>query len=428
MDSIFRAAIEGMSQAVCICDLRGQVQYINTAAARLTGYSPDLAVGRSWSDLFSEALGLEALRAVDAALASGNDRTFEIGGSRFALKISISFLRDGFKPAGIMISAQAVLEDKYKVLFDNSNESVFLTDLSGRIIEANDTAIKTLGFDRDEIREMGLVDLDVPECAHLEAARMEIVRRLGSILFETVLTRRDGSSLPVEVISRIIELEGEPAVLSSARAARSSWKMHYQLLQTIMDSIPSPLFFKDARGVYQGCNAAFERLLGMEKDRIIGKTAFEIYPGETAEEICVRDSDLLQHPGTQIYESHFQGPDGSRRDVIYSRATFSGISGRVAGLVGIIIDITGRKHSEREVVALKREMEFVLGATKTGLDIIDPEFNLRYIDPEWKKVYGEPGGRKCFEYFFGRGSTCPGCGVELALETKKVAVTEAVLS
>ena len=316
MDSIFRAVIEGMSQAVCICDLRGQVRYINPAAERLTECSHDLAVGRGWSDLFSEALGPVGLRAVDTALASGNDQTFNVRGSRCDLLISISSIREGFKPSGMMISVQA---------------------------------------------------------------------------------------------------------------ARSSWKMHYQLLEKIMDSIPAPLFFEDASGVYQGCNAAFERLLGTEKDRIIGKTAFEIYPRETAEVIREKDLDLLQHPGTQIYESHFQSADGTRREVIYSRATFSGTGGRVAGLVGVIIDITDRKHSEKEVVALKREMEFVLGATKTGLDIIDPEFNIRYIDPEWKKVYGEPRGRKCFEYFFGRGSICPGCGVELALETKKVAVTESVL-
>lgn len=427
MDAIFRAAIERMSQAVCICDLQGQVQYINPAAERLTGCSPDLAAGRIWSDLFSEALGPEGLREVNAALASGNDQTFDVRASRGGLKISVSSLRDGFKPAGIMISAEAAFEDKYRTLFDNSSESIILTDLSGRIIEANDTAIKTLGFGRDEILVMGMIDLDSPECAHLEAARMGLLRRLGSIFFETVLSRRDGSTLPVEVISRIIELEGEPAVLSSARAGRSSWKMHYHLLQKIMDSIPSPLFFKDARGIYQGCNAAFERLLDKEKGRIIGKTAFEIYPGEIADEISVNDSDLLQHPGTQIYESHFQSKDGKRRDVIHSQSTFLGTDGRVAGLVGIIIDITDRKRSEREVVALKRKMEFVLGATRTGLDIIDPGFNIRYIDPEWKKVYGEPGGRKCFEYFFGRGCVCRGCGVELALETKKVAVTEAAL-
>lgn len=46
-----------------------------------------------------------------------------------------------------------------------------------------------------------------------------------------------------------------------------------------------------------------------------------------------------------------------------------------------------------EIRTLKQQMEFVLGATKTGLDIIDSEFRIRYIDPEWAKVYGDPTGK-----------------------------------
>jgi PAS domain-containing protein len=80
-----------------------------------------------------------------------------------------------------------------------------------------------------------------------------------------------------------------------------------------------------------------------------------------------------------------------------------------------------------EIRALKQQMEFVLGVTKTGLDIIDSEFNIRYIDPEWAKVYGDPTGKKCFEYFMDRSEVCPHCGIPTALETKAATVTEEIL-
>ncbi len=75
-----------------------------------------------------------------------------------------------------------------------------------------------------------------------------------------------------------------------------------------------------------------------------------------------------------------------------------------------------------------RRIEFILGATKTGLDIIDSEFNIRYVDPEWQKVYGDPNGKKCYEYFLGLDEVCLGCGVAEALETKRTCVTEKVLT
>jgi PAS domain S-box-containing protein len=80
------------------------------------------------------------------------------------------------------------------------------------------------------------------------------------------------------------------------------------------------------------------------------------------------------------------------------------------------------------VSELKRRMEFVLGATKTGLDIIDSEYNIVYIDPEWQKAYGDPKGRKCYEYFMDRPEVCPGCGVTKAFATKETVVTEEVLA
>jgi len=85
------------------------------------------------------------------------------------------------------------------------------------------------------------------------------------------------------------------------------------------------------------------------------------------------------------------------------------------------------RQIEEEIRTLKKQIEFILGATKTGLDIIDSEFNVRYIDSEWAKVYGDPTGRKCYEYFMGRKDYCPGCGIIVALRTKKPVVTEEVL-
>jgi signal transduction histidine kinase len=86
-----------------------------------------------------------------------------------------------------------------------------------------------------------------------------------------------------------------------------------------------------------------------------------------------------------------------------------------------------KRRAEEEVRSLKQQLEFILGATKTGLDVIDASFRLRYVDPRWQEVYGDPAERTCHEYFMGRSEPCVQCGVVQVLQTKQTAVTEQVL-
>jgi len=90
-------------------------------------------------------------------------------------------------------------------------------------------------------------------------------------------------------------------------------------------------------------------------------------------------------------------------------------------------DATGAARGNVWNANLLQKIEFILGAAQTGLDIIDSQFNVVYIDPAWARNYGDPTGRKCYEYFAGRDSPCPGCGLVKAMETKEIVVSEEVL-
>jgi len=137
---------------------------------------------------------------------------------------------------------------------------------------------------------------------------------------------------------------------------------------------------------------------------------------------CFKDGEVHE------FETEIVGPDEKQR-VFWGTASVAAHyeDGRPMAVVEFLRDITYRKQAERDIKILKQQMEFILGATKTGLDIIDSQFNIRYIDPEWEKLYGDPAGRKCYEYFMGRSEICPGCGIPGALKTKAITVTEEIL-
>lgn len=191
----------------------------------------------------------------------------------------------------------------------------------------------------------------------------------------------------------------------------------------LFESMGSALFIVDAQtGKIVECNAEAERLAGRPRDRIVGMHQSRLYPKGGAEKYA---RELVAHSEGDRggnYEAEVRNRDGRSVPVMVSARAFE-MQGRKL-VVGIFVDLTERKGFEDE---LRRQIEFIMGATKTGLDIIDSGYNIRYVDGAWQKIYGDPAGRKCYEYFMGRKQPCPGCGVTRALAVKQPVVTEEIL-
>lgn len=141
------------------------------------------------------------------------------------------------------------------------------------------------------------------------------------------------------------------AEVARRHAAEGQLASQLNFLTTLMHELPGPVFYKDARGVYLGCNRAFEEFFGLVRERVIGRTAFDLFPEAEAGRHDQADRDLLAEPGNCQYEGEVTGPDGQKRRAVFRKTTFSDNEGELAGLVGVIIDVT----AEREVDKLRRE-------------------------------------------------------------------------
>ena len=131
-----------------------------------------------------------------------------------------------------------------------------------------------------------------------------------------------------------------------------------QFLQILVDSIPAPIFYKNAKGIYTGCNRAFEEFLGKQREEIVGHSVYGVSPGPQARVYHEKDIELMQQRGQQVYESQVVYADGSLHDVIFNKAAYELEDGRLGGLIGVILDITDRKSLERDLVEAKEKAEF----------------------------------------------------------------------
>lgn len=137
--------------------------------------------------------------------------------------------------------------------------------------------------------------------------------------------------------------------ISERRRAAEAVRQQLNFQQTMMDTIPSPIFYKDRQGRYLGCNAAFESYIGRPRTEVIGRTVYDIAPKELADLYHEADQALFQTPGVQRYEAQVRYADGSFHEVFFTKGTFTDLEGKVAGLVGVMLDITERRRVEQEL-------------------------------------------------------------------------------
>jgi diguanylate cyclase (GGDEF)-like protein/PAS domain S-box-containing protein len=138
------------------------------------------------------------------------------------------------------------------------------------------------------------------------------------------------------------------SVIEHNRAAEAL-KQNEVFLNTLLNSIPIPVFYKNRDGKYAGFNKAFETFFGATKDQMIGKTVFDINPPELAKIYHAKDNELFESGGEQHYETQVKNTLGVTRDVILSKAVLTDNKGTVSGLIGAIYDITERKQAEEQI-------------------------------------------------------------------------------
>jgi len=108
-------------------------------------------------------------------------------------------------------------EERYRILVDNASDSFYLSDMSGRFLDANEAACVGLGYTREELLDLSIPDVD------LNHDPDQLAMVLGSLVrneprnIESVHKRKDGTTFPVEVRIRFFGSEEKPLLLSLAR-------------------------------------------------------------------------------------------------------------------------------------------------------------------------------------------------------------------
>ncbi|OGS97673.1 MAG: hypothetical protein A3K04_01120 [Gallionellales bacterium RBG_16_56_9] len=120
---------------------------------------------------------------------------------------------------------------KFHTLFDSISDAVLIVGMNGRFVHANQSASERLGYRHEELLQLSPADIDTPEFAAKVPERIKTILEQGGLVFETTQVRKDGVPVMVELNSRVIEYDGEPAIMSVVRDITERKRMENALRQ-----------------------------------------------------------------------------------------------------------------------------------------------------------------------------------------------------
>ncbi len=156
------------------------------------------------------------------------------------------------------------------------------------------------------------------------------------------------------------------------------------LLHCLIDSIPDPIYFKDNRGLYLGCNKAYSEFVGKAENDIINSTDSDVLPAEHAQDAHMEDLRVLAHGVQTETEGWVAGADGEAAYHSTLKIPYLESAAGSTGMIGISRDLTKRIRMEQEVKRLAVAVE----QSTESIVITDVDGIILYINAAFESTTG----------------------------------------
>lgn len=247
-------------------------------------------------------------------------------------------------------------EDKYRNLFEHATDSIFiLSPDTGRFIDCNEIAAKRLGYKKDELLNLKVFDINPADSSNDIKERFKMQRAGESITFETSHQRKDGTLMPVEISSRLIEHGGQNALQAIVRdiSKRKKREEKLQLLEKALETTNIGITIANIEKTIIYTNPFEAKMHGYSVGELIGKKIGSLAPAELRQPLNIKKMKAAK---TKKRESVNIRKDGSSFPVYLTSDIVTNPSNDPIGLVTICEDITDRKKAENEIETSRKQL------------------------------------------------------------------------
>ncbi len=405
----FRLAFENTSVGMAIISPTKEFMKVNPALCEMLGYSEAELISKSFLDITHEEYDVddtnESNRPFDAELnqAHFEKRYIRKDGSTLWGLVNVTLIRDSEgKPQYSIFHIQNITKRKkaeddlrlFQALINGANDAIEVIDPhTGRFLNGNNKAWKTLGYTREELFGLSIFDvspdLDREEFFSDSPARS---RSLPSII-EGIHRRKDGSEFSVEVSLKYVTVDRDYLVavirnITERKMAEEALSKSEARFWDMFNHAPVGYHEIDAQGKIVLVNQTELDMLGYLREEMIGYHVWLFLKNQEASKIRVIGKLAGAYPMGENSERVFMRKNGIEVTVLLSDRLIRDSEGKVTGLRTIVQDITERKQTDRALLKSQTNLQAAMDIAKIAYWEFDVATNQISVDDQFFTLYG----------------------------------------
>jgi PAS domain S-box-containing protein len=395
--------IENAPDPVFVTDLEGKILQTNDAVSALLGFRRDEVVEQSLSRFISEEETREFTAALKEVVERGVTRDAVLNpraatGEIIPTSLNASALRDS---DGKVIGAIGVLRDMRELdkarayaesLIKNAPDPVFVSDLEGKIIEANDAVSELLGFRRDEVLEQSLSRfISEEETREFTAALREVVERGVTRNARLSPLSATGEVIPTTLNASALS-DSDGNVIGAIGVLRDMRELDKALSysQSLIENAPDPVFVSDLEGKILQANDAVSELLGFRSDEVVEQSLSRFISEEETREFTAALREVVARGVTRNARLNPRSATGEVIPTTLNASALRDPEGNVIGAIGILRDMRAYEQVVRDLEQSKIELqEKVLDLEKFEEVVVGRELKMIALEKELESLRQE---------------------------------------
>ncbi len=378
--SIFENSAAGKT----ILDINGNFIEVNESFCNMLGYTKEEILGKNFSDFTYQEDLIKSKNAFVTLLEHENislylvKRYVQKDGKILYAKISSKLIVDDnntplFVVTDILditneIKIKAELaesEERYKLLAEAAQEGIFLLNRDYKLDFINYYAAKLIN--QNITPELLLNNqtfntlFNVPH----EIYEKTFIDKKVELVDTTIISNGQKIYLEIKLVPILDEKNKVKEILGIARDETKKRellnKLNYStnMMNTIINSVPQGIFWKDKNSRYLGCNLKFAKYTGLSSvEDIIGKTDFELSWKDLAEMYIKDDREVINNNKIQLNKiEDLILANGEKITISTSKASLKNENGDIIGILGIFEDVTDKVRMEEKMKEMIYKLE-----------------------------------------------------------------------